>query len=38
LSVVYGIIDRHGGHIDIQSEMGKGTSVVIRLPVSGATS
>jgi two-component system, NtrC family, sensor kinase len=33
LSVVYGIIDRHGGRLDIESELGKGTTVVIRLPV-----
>lgn len=36
LSVVYGIIDRHGGFVDIESEVGKGTSVQIRLPVAGA--
>jgi signal transduction histidine kinase len=34
LSVVYGIIERHGGTIDIRSEVGKGTTVVLRLPVS----
>jgi len=34
LSVVYGIIERHGGTIDIRSEVGKGTTVVIRLPVA----
>jgi two-component system NtrC family sensor kinase len=32
LSVVYGIVERHGGTIDIQSEMGKGTRVVFRIP------
>lgn len=32
LSVVYGVIERHGGKLDIRSEVGKGTSVVIRLP------
>jgi two-component system NtrC family sensor kinase len=32
LSVVYGIVDRHGGTIDLQSEMGKGTRVVLRIP------
>jgi signal transduction histidine kinase len=31
--VVYGIIERHGGTIDIRSEVGKGTTVVLRLPV-----
>ena len=33
LSVVYGIIERHQGTIDIESEIGKGTTFIIRLPV-----
>jgi two-component system NtrC family sensor kinase len=33
LSVVYGIIQRHGGHIEAQSELGCGTTFVIHLPV-----
>jgi two-component system NtrC family sensor kinase len=38
LSVVYGIIDRHGGTIDIESQVGQGTTVHVRLPVAaGAT-
>ena len=32
LSVVYGIVERHGGKIEIQTEVGKGTRVVLRLP------
>ncbi|HAM59937.1 MAG TPA: hypothetical protein DCQ64_32815 [Candidatus Rokubacteria bacterium] len=32
LSVVYGIVDRHGGTLDIRSQVGAGTTVVIRLP------
>jgi CheY-like chemotaxis protein len=36
LAIVYGIVQRHGGSIDIQSEVGKGTVVVIRLPGSQA--
>ena len=34
LSVVYGIVQRHGGTIDIQSEIGRGTTFVISLPVT----
>jgi two-component system, NtrC family, sensor kinase len=37
LSVVYGIIDRHGGTVDITSEVGQGTTVIVRLPVTAAT-
>jgi PAS domain S-box-containing protein len=33
LAIVYGIVQRHGGSIDIQSVVGKGTVVVIRFPV-----
>ncbi len=36
LSVVYGIIERHGGSIDIKSEVGKGTQMVVRLPVAAS--
>jgi len=36
LSVVYGIVERHGGRIDLKSEVGKGTRVAIRLPVRAA--
>jgi signal transduction histidine kinase len=32
LSAVYGIIQRHGGTIDIESEKGRGTKFCIRLP------
>jgi two-component system NtrC family sensor kinase len=32
LSVVYGIIERHGGKIELQTEVGKGTRIAIRLP------
>lgn len=33
LSVALGIINRHHGKMDIQSRIGKGTSVFIRLPI-----
>jgi two-component system NtrC family sensor kinase len=36
LSVVYGIVERHGGKIDIQTAVGKGTRVAIRLPARRA--
>ena len=36
LSVVYGIVEKHGGTIDIRSEPGKGTRIGIRLPVASA--
>ncbi len=34
LSVVYGIIDRHGGNVDIKSDLNKGTTVLLRLPLA----
>ncbi len=33
LSVSHGIIERHGGHIDVSSEIGQGTTFTVRLPV-----
>ena len=33
LSVVYGIVTRHGGDIDVESRLGRGTTFTIRLPV-----
>ena len=33
LSVSYGIIEEHGGGIDVQSEPGQGTTFTIRLPL-----
>ena len=37
LSVVYGIIQRHCGTIDITSEIGRGTTFSITLPVTAST-
>jgi signal transduction histidine kinase/CheY-like chemotaxis protein len=34
LSVIHGIVQRHGGEIALESEEGKGTTVTVRLPVS----
>jgi signal transduction histidine kinase len=35
LSVSYGIITRHGGRIEVSSEMGVGTTFTIHLPTEG---
>jgi two-component system NtrC family sensor kinase len=32
LSVVYGIVERHGGKIELRTAMGKGTRIMFRLP------
>jgi signal transduction histidine kinase len=32
LSVTYGIVSDHGGEIDVESEVGQGTSFTVRLP------
>ena len=37
MSVVYGIIGKHGGNIDIESQIGKGSIFIIRLPVATET-
>ncbi|MBN1559035.1 HAMP domain-containing protein [candidate division KSB1 bacterium] len=37
LSIVHGIIEEHGGHIDVKSERGKGTTFIISLPVDSTT-
>ena len=37
LSVSYGIIKRHGGRIDVLSEIGKGSTFTIILPIDGAS-
>jgi PAS domain S-box-containing protein len=34
LSVSYGIIKKHGGHIDVKSEPGKGSEFSVSLPVT----
>ena len=35
LSVVYGIVERHGGTLRIESTVGVGTTVTVTLPASG---
>jgi signal transduction histidine kinase/CheY-like chemotaxis protein len=37
LSVTFGIIQRYGGEINVDSVAGKGSTFVVRLPVGGAT-
>jgi signal transduction histidine kinase len=32
LSIVYGIIKKHEGYVEVQSEMGKGTTFSVHLP------
>ncbi|HSB70698.1 MAG TPA: ATP-binding protein [Candidatus Methylomirabilis sp.] len=34
LSVVYGILQKHGGTIGVDSQVGRGTTVTLRLPVA----
>jgi two-component system NtrC family sensor kinase len=36
LSVVYGIVERHGGVVDVESAPGVGTTFTIRLPICAA--
>ena len=38
LSVTYGIVEQHGGRIDVQSEVGVGTCFVVSLPGLGGQS
>ncbi len=33
MSIIYGIMKRHGGDIEIQSEVGKGSTVTVILPL-----
>ncbi|HTP13096.1 MAG TPA: HAMP domain-containing sensor histidine kinase, partial [Bacteroidota bacterium] len=37
LSVVYGIVERHGGKISVESEVGKGTSFILEFPQAVGT-
>jgi signal transduction histidine kinase/HAMP domain-containing protein len=35
LAMVYGMVQRHGGEIDVQSTPGEGTSISLLFPISG---
>jgi signal transduction histidine kinase len=35
LSIAYGIVERHGGDIAVESEPGRGTTFALTLPHSG---
>jgi CheY-like chemotaxis protein len=37
LSVVYGIVRRHGGEITVESEVGRGSTFTVHLPAASAT-
>ena len=34
LSLVHGIVTQHNGKIDVQSDLGRGTTVTVSLPLS----
>jgi two-component system NtrC family sensor kinase len=34
LAISYGIIERHGGKIDVDTELGKGSTFIVSLPIS----
>ena len=35
LSIVHGIVENHRGQIDVESEVGKGTTFTIKIPIEG---
>ena len=37
LSISYGIVEQHGGTINLESEVGKGTTFIVQLPIKTTT-
>ena len=37
LSIVYGVVKMHAGDITVDSEVGKGTTFLVRIPVGDRT-
>ena len=35
LSVIWGIVDNHNGSIQVESELGQGSTFILRLPQEG---
>ena len=38
LDIVRKIVEKHGGRIDVDSEVGRGTTFTVALPIAGAAS
>jgi PAS domain S-box-containing protein len=36
LSIAYKIVEKHGGKIDVQSQVGRGTEITVSLPISSS--
>jgi two-component system, NtrC family, sensor kinase len=34
LAIIFGIVQRHNGRIDVESEVGRGSTFTVRLPIS----
>jgi len=37
LAIARQLVEAHGGHIDVRSEVGEGTVVIVHLPLDGAS-